>query len=135
MNCSYIRACIILQGVIGVSMIAALGYFFIANSRSDDCVDRRETMDFASIAASVKTYQIQCGSYPSSEQGFQALVTCPPDHPDPTKWRQVLKKIPLDAWMNAYRYRLLPSGDDFEIRSAGKDGIDGTRDDLSSIED
>jgi general secretion pathway protein G len=131
MNCSYIRACIILQGVIGVSMIAA----FIANSRSDGCVDRRETMDFAAIAASVKTYQIQCGSYPSSEQGFQALVTCPPDHPDPTKWRQVLNKIPLDAWTNPYCYRLLPCGDDFEIRSAGKDGIIGTKDDLSSIKD
>ena len=44
--------------------------------------------------------------------------------------------VPIDAWARDYRYRLVGEApeDRFELRSLGKDGIEGTKDDQSSLD-
>ncbi|WP_052573684.1 type II secretion system protein GspG [Haloferula sp. BvORR071] len=97
----------------------------------------RPTSEFDSISASLKTYKINADRYPSTEQGLAALITRPTTEPLPKKWIQVLRKLPPDPWDCEYHYRALPEGDErgFEIRSAGKDGVLGTKDDISSLDD
>ncbi|WP_265594702.1 type II secretion system protein GspG [Haloferula sp. BvORR071] len=97
----------------------------------------RVRSDFNSMRSAIQTYRINAGQYPSTEQGLSALVTRPETNPQPKKWIQVFVKIPPDPWGRDYRYKALPEDDKrgFEIISAGKDGVFGTKDDLSSVDD
>lgn len=90
--------------------------------------------DFQSIGAALRTYKINTGHYPSTEQGLKALVERPTTPPLPDNWVQTANKVPKDPWRNEYRYRGFPedSPQPFELISNGPDGVEGTKDDRSS---
>lgn len=90
--------------------------------------------DFTTMESMVMKYQITCGRYPTTKQGLVALVTKPTRTPVPRRWSQVMEAVPLDPWGSEYGYRHPGSRkpEDFEILSAGRDGIFGTEDDLGS---
>ncbi len=76
-------------------------------------------------------YMLDLGSYPTTQQGLQALRTPPPDLANPAKWAGPYAKddIPKDPWDNDYVYELLgPS--QYRISSPGPDGQLGTDDDV-----
>lgn len=79
-------------------------------------------------------YQLDIGTYPTNEQGLQALREAPPDLADPTKWTgpYAKKDIPVDPWSNEYIYELL-GANQFKISSAGPDGQVGTEDDVDNL--
>ncbi len=79
-------------------------------------------------------YQLDIGSYPTTQQGLQALRVAPADLVDPSKWMGPYssKDIPLDPWSNAYMYEL-ESANQYRISSAGPDGQPGTTDDITSV--
>jgi general secretion pathway protein G len=91
--------------------------------------------DFQAIKSALGTYKINAGHYPTTEQGLQALVERPTVPPLPEDWVQIFHKIRSDPWRRDYQYRLIGEAphDRFELRSLGKDGIDGTEDDQSSL--
>ncbi|MCX6877765.1 MAG: type II secretion system major pseudopilin GspG [Verrucomicrobia bacterium] len=90
--------------------------------------------DFKSFDSALEMYKLNAGSYPTTQQGLKALVEQPATSPAPNRWAQVLSKIPLDPWHNAYVYRLpgKKRPGEFEIISKGPDGLENTADDLSS---
>ena len=77
-------------------------------------------------------YNRDCGKYPSTAQGLQALVVNPGTCP---RWKGYLEKnqIPNDPWGNPYEY-FYPGthGQEMEIISKGKDGELNTADDIVS---
>jgi len=90
------------------------------------------------ISNALKTYTINAGRPPSTEQGLMALVEKPVTGPTPRRWTQIMKKLPTDPWGNPYRYRLLSEERgkwSFELSSAGKDGILQTEDDWAKVID
>lgn len=97
----------------------------------------RIAADFNAIGAVLKSYNNQNGSFPSTEEGFSVLIHQQPDQADSGRWKQYLRSIPKDPWGNEYRYRRLVDDDraEYELRSAGKDGKPGTKDDLSSLDE
>lgn len=121
--------------------ITGLGVFslFIAvviwiESTSDErAVISDNRADFHAIGSALRTYKINTGHYPSTEQGLQALVERPTTPPIPDNWVQIMTKVPTDPWRNEYRYRSFPEGSPqtFELISNGADGIEGTKDDRS----
>ena len=90
--------------------------------------------DFKSFESALAMYKLNGESYPSTAQGLKALVEKPTDDPIPVRWVQIMPKIPLDPWGNAYFYQFPGSKnpDMPEIISNGPDGIKGTGDDPSS---
>ena len=82
----------------------------------------------------LELYKLSVRTYPSTEQGLQALVTCP-SNVDKYVWPGPLtESIPLDPWGNPYQYEFpgkhnsaLP-----DLWSLGPDGEDGTDDDVCS---
>lgn len=92
--------------------------------------------DFQSISSALRAYKINADQYPSTEQGLQALVERPTIPPLPEDWVQFLEMIPADPWKRVYQYRLVGEApeDRFELRSFGKDGIEGTKDDHLSLD-
>jgi general secretion pathway protein G len=90
--------------------------------------------DFHSISSALRTYKINAGHYPSTEQGLQALVERPTIPPIPDDWVKLDTNVPTDPWKNEYRYRCLPDSSPrpFELRCVGPDGIEGSKDDRVS---
>ncbi len=101
---------------------------------SDSAVISHVSPDFSAISSALRTYKINAGHYPSTEQGLKALVERPTIPPFPDDWVQIADRVPTDPWKNEYRYRCFPEGSPhpFELISNGPDGIEGTKDDRSS---
>lgn len=82
------------------------------------------------IAKSLDIFKLQNGSYPTTGQGLQVLVT-------PPKGKAIMEQLPKDPWGNEYIY-LNPgqkNATKFDIRSKGNDGIEGNEDDVGNWAD
>ena len=77
-------------------------------------------------------YLIDVGSYPTTEQGLEALRT----DPGVSGWRgpYLRKEVPLDPWGTEYVYRAPGRSGGFEIVSYGADGLEGGSDEAADLE-
>lgn len=75
----------------------------------------------------LKDYRRKCGTYPSTDQGLDALITKPSTGKDckryPPNGFIEDGKIPMDPWDNEFIYE--SSGRKYSIISLGADGEDG----------
>jgi general secretion pathway protein G len=82
-----------------------------------------------SLGTALALYKLDNGSYPSTEQGLNALVEPPTVGELPRKWRKggylEKRKVPLDPWKNEYVYLAPGLHGDFDIISYGDDGDPG----------
>jgi general secretion pathway protein G len=90
--------------------------------------------DIKAFSQALGMLEMDCGSYPSTEQGLQALVAQPPNC---TNWKGPYiesGKIKDDPWGHKYIYKCpgekLPHS--FDLYSAGPDGVEGTEDDIGN---
>ncbi|MCM8782369.1 MAG: type II secretion system major pseudopilin GspG [Candidatus Omnitrophica bacterium] len=87
----------------------------------------------ANIATALKLYELDNGNFPSTEEGLNALLNKPASTPN---WNgPYLEKHPLDPWGREYKYK--SPGDhrsDYDLYSLGKDGQEGTADDIKNWE-
>lgn len=77
------------------------------------------------LAQTLDMYKLDVGSYPTSEQGLNALIENPGDI---QRWNGPYlrkSKIPLDPWNNEYRYSSPGEHGKFDISSLGADGKEG----------
>jgi len=86
-------------------------------------------MDIKTIESALKLYKIDSGTYPTTEQGLEALIKKPETLPVPKKWREggyLEGSVPNDPWGNPFYYTSPGSdGRDYEILSYGNDGQPG----------
>ena len=84
------------------------------------------------ISQLMEQYHIDVGTFPTSQQGVDALFTAPADLGDTSKWAGPYskKQIEPDPWSNPYQYE--STGDSFRVWSWGPDGQDGTEDDITN---
>lgn len=79
------------------------------------------------LESALDMYKLDNFSYPSTEQGLEALVQKPSTSPEPKNYRAggYLKgtKVPTDAWGNEFLY-FFEKGK-YEIVSLGADGQEG----------
>lgn len=83
--------------------------------------------DMRSIASALELYRLDNRSYPTTQQGLEALVTRPVLRPAPPNWHEdgYLSQLPADPWGNPYIYTGPAAGGRFEIVSLGADGQEG----------
>ena len=96
----------------------------------------RQTATIAQISIlenELQKYAIDNGSFPTSEEGLEALVREPSSA---KKWRGPYLKdaiMPQDTWGADYEYESPGQDDrDYDLWSKGKDGESGTDDDIKS---
>ena len=91
---------------------------------------------FGNISVALDLYELDNGSYPSSDQGLQALMAKPSSSPVPTNWNgPYLKKRPIDPWGNEYKYACPGThNNDYDLYSAGPEGVEGSEDDINNWE-
>jgi general secretion pathway protein G len=78
----------------------------------------------SALESALGAYRLDVGSFPSTDQGLQALRTQPAgvenwDGP------YLPKDVPLDPWGHPYVYRCPSEHGDYEIISYGADGREG----------
>lgn len=89
----------------------------------------------SNIATGLKLYELDNGNYPTTEQGLNALLSKPSSSPVPNNWNgPYLEKKPVDPWKNQYQYKCPGSHNSagYDLWSNGKDGIEGTADDVNN---
>ncbi|ULQ61196.1 type II secretion system major pseudopilin GspG [Brucepastera parasyntrophica] len=89
----------------------------------------------ASVRSQIETfsmaldaYYLDCGFYPSQDQGLRSLWEKPNNEPVPQFWNgpYINKPVPKDPWGNDYVYTVPgTNGLPFSIRSLGADGREG----------
>ncbi len=95
--------------------------------RPDDARIVAAKQDIGAIMQSLKLYRLDNASYPSTEQGLQALLVKPASQPLPLNWKSggYLDKIPKDPW--GHEYQMLSPGvhGEIDVFSYGADGQPG----------
>lgn len=79
------------------------------------------------IPTALKLYELDNGSFPTSEQGLQALITKPETAPLPQNWNgpYLESRSFTDPWGREYIYRFPGKHNpDFDLYSLGSSGAD-----------
>ncbi|MDY6986747.1 MAG: type II secretion system major pseudopilin GspG [Thermodesulfobacteriota bacterium] len=105
--------------------------------RTEQAKRTKARIQMESMETALKLYKLDNGSYPTTEQGLQALVEAPAVGDLAKQWRKggYLEKgrVPADPWDNDYVYLSPGVHDDFDLISYGKDGQPGGEDDDADI--
>jgi general secretion pathway protein G len=82
--------------------------------------------EISTIENAMKFYRLDNFTYPSSEQGIEALVTKPND-PNVKNWNPggYLERMPSDPWGNAYLYLSPGNQGEIDVYTLGADGAPG----------
>ena len=89
-----------------------------------------------SLEEALEHYRLEAGSYPSTEQSLNALVTPPAGKAGENFPEEgFIKKVPKDPWGEEFRYTSPgANGHPYEIVSPGPDRQEGTSDDIKNWE-
>ena len=97
---------------------------------------QRVAQDLSTFKSALNVYRMNAGTFPSTDQGLNALVSKPTSGKIPKSYEPTLKAEQLDPWQNPYGYRYPGQHNKGEpdIWSFGPDMIDGTEDDIGNWE-
>jgi len=97
--------------------------------RAEQAQRTQARVQIETLGTALELYKLDNGSYPTTEQGLEALVEPPTTGRLPRKWREggYLEKsyVPKDPWGNDYVYLSPGLHGDFDIMSYGDDGVQG----------
>ncbi|WP_275423315.1 type II secretion system major pseudopilin GspG [Geomonas subterranea] len=97
--------------------------------RSDDAKVADAKVQIRNIETALKLYKLDTGSFPSTEQGLQALVTKPTTGKIPNNYKAEgyleNKNVPKDPWGADYVYLSPGEHGDYDLSSYGADGARG----------
>ena len=109
--------------------------------REEEARHVKAKMDISGMETALKLYKLDNGSYPSTEQGLEALIEAPTIGQLPRKWRTggYLDKarVPKDPWGYDYIYLSPGVHGDFDLTSYGADGEpegEGKNEDINNWE-
>ena len=93
--------------------------------------------DIAALESALEVYKLDNFSYPTVDQGLEALITKPASDQELANWQQggYLRKLHKDPWGREYLYD--NEGGSIRIYSLGADGVeggDGTNADVSNLD-
>lgn len=94
-------------------------------SRPEQARIIKAKQDILAIQSALDLYKLDNSSYPTTDQGLQALVTKPSSSPIPQNWKSdgYLQKVPTDPWGEAYQF--MNENEKLRIFSYGPKGKEG----------
>lgn len=95
---------------------------------------KKAAVDIQQLEGALEMYKLRTNSFPTSEQGLNALVSAPTIDPIPRSYppEGIIRRLPSDPWGN--EYVLLSPGEigPYDLYSLGPDQIGGTEDDIGT---
>ncbi|MFN3582695.1 type II secretion system major pseudopilin GspG [Phenylobacterium sp.] len=101
----------------------------------DRAMKEKARADVAVLEQAVETFRLENLSFPTTEQGLQALVSAPQGLARPDRYREggYVRRLPQDPWGNPYQYRYPGEHGRFDVWSYGADGQKGGEGDDADI--
>ena len=134
------RGFTLIEIILALAIVGLLAGLLITNTdkifgQSQDVVARVFVRD--SLKTSLVRYKIDLGSYPSTAEGLEALISAPANTGN--RWRGPYIDIngntmPLDPWGENYGYRSpgTKNTSSYDLFSKGPDKTEGTEDDIGN---
>lgn len=96
-------------------------------SRPDEARVGKAKADLNAISSALELYRLDNFSYPTTDQGLEALVKQPSSEPLPKNWKEggYLERTPSDPWGNPYQYLMPGEHGEYDLYSWGADGHPG----------
>lgn len=91
--------------------------------RIDEAAVTRARQDLRSIEAALNLYRLDNFSYPTADEGLEALLGG--GGPGQSQGKQYLRALPRDPWDNPYLYRIPGQRGEFDVLTLGADGQEG----------
>ncbi len=119
----------LIEIMVVVAIIAILGATVVplVMDRPDQARVVRAKTDIQTFGAALDLYKLDNFTYPSTEQGLQALIEKPSGDPEPTNWKDggYIKALGKDPWGREYLYQSPGETGPYDIISLGNDGAEG----------
>ncbi len=114
---------VILGSIVGVSI----------NASRKKALANSALVQLKSLKAPLESFNLDIGTYPSTQQGLASLRAAPADLANPAKWSgpYTEAEIATDPWGNPYQYE--GGGTQYRIWSFGPNGVNeqGGGDDIA----
>ncbi|MCC8474681.1 type II secretion system major pseudopilin GspG [Xanthomonas arboricola] len=112
--------------IVIIGLLATVVMINVMPSQDRAMVEKARA-DVAVLEQALETYRLDNLSYPSTEQGLQALLNAPSGLTRPERYRQggYIRRLPEDPWGHAYQYRRPGRSGGFDVYSFGADGAEG----------
>ncbi len=116
----------VLVVVVIISILAAVVVPRIMDEPDRARVVRAE-QDIRALVTALNLYRLDNATYPSTEQGLQALVERPSGTPEPRNWKAggYIDQLPLDPWGREYQYLYPGIHGEIDVWSLGANGLSG----------
>jgi general secretion pathway protein G len=123
---------IVVFGGLAILVLIGLAVSFFSGSPCSSREDLAKVFVTETMGTPLDTYKANTGSYPTTLQGFKALLVA---SPGVTNWKGpylTCKDVPLDPWGTPYHYRFpgLHNPATYDLWSLGPDKLDNTADDI-----
>jgi general secretion pathway protein G len=95
--------------------------------RQEEAFVVKAQADINALSAALKLYKLDNFTYPSTDQGLEALIRKPEGDPTPKHWKEggYIERLPKDPWGNPYQYLYPGEKREFDLWSFGADGQAG----------
>ena len=95
--------------------------------RPDEARVTKAKQDIRAVEAALNLYKLDNFTYPSTDQGLEALVTRPTGSPEAPNWKDggYLPRLPKDPWAHEYLYLSPGVHGEVDIYTLGADGREG----------
>ncbi len=125
----YPRGFTLIEVMVVVAILGILAAIVVPKimGRPDDARIVAAKQDIGAIMQSLKLYRLDNATYPSTDQGLQALIVKPASPPLPLNWKSggYLDKLPKDPWKNDYQMLSPGVHGEIDVFSYGADGQPG----------
>ncbi len=112
----------ILAGIVGVRFAGQSGKAKV----------KAATVQLDNLGTALRSYEIEIGNFPNTQQGLEALYE-QPSGVDDWDGPYMEQRVEEDPWGNEWQYRSPGShNDDYDLYSYGPDGREGGGDDITN---
>ena len=118
---------IVILGVLAALIVPQFG------GTQDRAKKDSAALQIKNVEQQLEVFKTHCGRYPTGEEGLAVLLTKPDSEEFADKWAgPYLKAAAIDPWNNPLQYRSPGqyNTESFDLWSNGKDGAEGSDDDV-----